>query len=78
MGCDTNTSLWLYTGLEVQILPVMHLDCDDPDCADFLDYENSCSDGVDNDEDELLDCLDPDCAGSDDCGEAGLARWFGQ
>ena len=75
LGCDTDTSLMACTPeLECADLAGDGLvDCDDPDCADFLDcYENSCSDGVDNDEDELLDCLDPDCAGSDDCDEAGL------
>ena len=68
LGCDTNTSLMACTpGLECADLAGDGLvDCDDPDCAEFLDcYENSCSDGVDNDEDDLLDCLDPDCSDSE-------------
>ncbi|MEC7948115.1 MAG: hypothetical protein VX265_11150, partial [Myxococcota bacterium] len=34
------------------------------------DQPGECSDGADQDRDELFDCDDPDCAGSQECDEA--------
>ena len=38
------------------------IDCDDPDCADFIDcLVEICDNGEDDDLDGLVDCEDPDC-----------------
>jgi hypothetical protein len=34
------------------------------------DCPQSCSDGIDDDEDNLIDCLDPDCSADPDCASA--------
>lgn len=36
--------------------------------------ETNCSDGEDNDGDDLVDCADPDCSDSVDCGGTGSTR----